>query len=91
MSGYLNDGQAEVINKLIPLNYKDYFNHRVDLNLGLNGSYKVGPILLRGKILYNKKFNYGRYDLGRNFAPDDNFAENDLVNWNFSLSARYLF
>jgi hypothetical protein len=70
---------------------KDYFNHRVDLNLGLNGAYKVGPVLLRGKVIYNKKFNYGRYDLGRNFAPDDNFAENDLVNWNFSLSARYLF
>jgi len=29
MSGYLNDGQAEVINKLIPENYRDYFNHLI--------------------------------------------------------------
>jgi hypothetical protein len=30
MSGYLNDGQAEVINKLIPSNYRDYFNQLID-------------------------------------------------------------
>jgi hypothetical protein len=29
MSGYLNDGQAEVINNLIPPNYKDYFNQLI--------------------------------------------------------------
>jgi len=30
MSGFLNNLQTEVINKLIPLKYKDYFNHLID-------------------------------------------------------------
>lgn len=30
MSGFLNDGQAEVINKLVPSNYKSYFSKLID-------------------------------------------------------------
>lgn len=30
MSGFLNEGQAEVINKLIPENYREYFNYLVE-------------------------------------------------------------
>lgn len=30
MSGYLNDGQSAVINKLIPSNYRDYFNQLIN-------------------------------------------------------------
>ena len=30
MSGYLNDGQSEVIKRLIPENYKNYFNDLIE-------------------------------------------------------------
>jgi hypothetical protein len=30
MSGYLNDGQAELINKLIPENYREYFDYLIE-------------------------------------------------------------
>lgn len=70
---------------------KDYFNHRADLNIGANGAYKVGPIMLKGKIIWQKAFNYGRFDLGEREGSKVTFGEDDLINMQFALSARYLF
>lgn len=70
---------------------KDAFNHRANLNIGANGSYKIGPLLLTGKLIWNKAFNYGRFDLGERERSTLNLGKDDLVNMNFSLSAQYLF
>ncbi len=71
---------------------KDIYRHRINLNLGLNGRYKTGPLLLSGGIVFNKNYNYGRYDYGQldgiNF---DTVEKNDIVNMQFRLTARYFF
>lgn len=70
---------------------KDYFNHRANLNIGVNGAYKAGPLLLSGKVIWQKAFNYGRFDLGERQGTEVTFGEDDIINLQFSLSARYLF
>lgn len=70
---------------------KDYYNHRANLNIGINGAYKIGPILLSGKAIWQKAFNYGRFDLGERQGTDVTYGEDDIINMQFSLSARYLF
>jgi hypothetical protein len=71
---------------------KDIYRHRINLNLGLNGRYKVGPLLLSGRLVMNNNYNYGRFDYGQldgiNF---DTIAKNDIVNMQFRLSAQYFF
>lgn len=70
----------------------DIYRHRVNLNIGMNGYYKIGPLLFGGKLVWNKNFNYGRYNYGElegiNF---DTVDKNDIVNIHFQLSARYYF
>lgn len=69
--------------------FKDQFHHRINLNIGFDASYKVGPVLLNGGIIWNRNFNYGRFDLGkRSFYT----TPVDIIdNFQYQLSARYLF
>ncbi|HYW36254.1 MAG TPA: capsule assembly Wzi family protein, partial [Balneolaceae bacterium] len=39
--------------------FKNQTHHYEKLNVGLKGSYKIGPILLNGKITWDKNYNYG--------------------------------
>lgn len=70
---------------------KDYFNHRANFNIGLNGAYQVGNVLLSGKVIWQKAFNYGRFKLGQRQGNEINFGEDDIINMQLSVSARYLF
>ncbi len=71
---------------------KDIYRHRVNLNIGLNADYKIGPLLLSGKLVWNENLNYGRFNYGElegiNF---DTVDKNDITNIQFQLSARYYF
>jgi hypothetical protein len=71
---------------------KDMWRHRINLNIGLNGRYMLGPLLLDAKIVWNKNFNYGRYNYGKlkgiNF---NNVEKNDIVNIQVQFSIRYNF
>lgn len=71
--------------------YKDIWRHRINLNIGLTGNYKYGSILFGGKLIWNKNYNYGRYDYGDLDVTFDTVDKNDIVNIQFQLSARYLF
>ncbi len=69
--------------------FKDQFRHRVNLNLGLTGTYKLGPLLLDGAFTWNKNFNYGRFDLGE---PGFYTIEgNNVINLQYRLSVKYAF
>lgn len=67
------------------------YGHRINLNIGLTGHYQTGPLLLGGKIIWNKNYNYGRYEYGNPDINFDNTGQHDKVNMQFQLSARYLF
>jgi len=69
----------------------DIYNHRIDLNIGLKGFYETGPVLLGAKLIWNKNYNYGRYDYGDSNIDFDSTGEHDKVNMQLQLSARYLF
>src|SRR5699024_7158373 len=69
----------------------DIYNHRINLNIGLKGAYKNGPLLLDARLIWNKNYNYGRYDYGNPEIGLGNTGENDRVNVQLQLSARYLF
>lgn len=82
-------------NKITPhgrVGTKDPWRHRIDLNIGITGRYKTGRILLSGKIVWNKNYNYGRYHYGEfkgiNFQTVD---KHDLLNMQVQLSAQFLF
>lgn len=70
---------------------KDYFNHQIDLHIGLKGKYKFENILLGARLIWTKAYNYGRYELGNRAGPDIVEPNEDLVNWQLGLSIRYLF
>jgi hypothetical protein len=71
---------------------KDPWRHRINLNIGVTGRYKAGPVLLSGKIIWDKNYNYGRYHYGElkgiNFQTVD---KHDIVNMQIQLSAKFLF
>lgn len=69
----------------------DIYNHRINLNVGLKGHYDTGPVLLGAKLIWNKNYNYGRYDYGNTDIDFDNTGAHDKVNMQLRLSARYLF
>lgn len=71
--------------------FKDPFRHRIDLNIGLQSHYKRGPLLLSGKVVWNKNFNYGRFGLGNLDVDFDTVEKPDVVNIQLQLTARYLF
>lgn len=71
--------------------YKDIYRHRINLNIGLKGSYKTGPLLLDAKLIWNKNYNYGRYDYGDLDVNFDTVDKNDKINMQLQLTARYLF
>ncbi len=75
----------------IAANTKDYFNHQIDLHIGLNGKYKLGNFLLGGRFIWSKAFNYGRYELGDRSGPDIVEPGEDVINLQFGFSVRYLF
>lgn len=70
---------------------KDIWRHRVNLNIGLSSHFKHGPFLFTGKLVWNKNYNYGRYELGDLDVDFDSVDKNDVVNIQLQLSARYLF
>lgn len=69
----------------------DIWRHRVNLNIGSNVLYRTGPVILSGRIMWTKAFNYGRFDYGRfsgiNFLT---FEPHDVINLQFQLRVRYL-
>ncbi len=69
----------------------DIYRHRINLNIGLKGAYKTGPLLLNAQLIWNKNYNYGRYDYGNPDISFDTVGEHDKVNMHLQLSARYLF
>lgn len=69
----------------------DIYRHRINLNIGFKASYKTGPLLLGGKLIWNKNYNYGRYEYGNPDIDFDSTGKNDKVNIQLQLSARYLF
>lgn len=69
----------------------DIYNHRINLNIGLNGAYKRSPLLLEGKLIWNKNYNYGRYDYGNRNIDFETTGEDDKINIQLQLSIRYLF
>ncbi|SMO65369.1 capsule assembly Wzi family protein [Fodinibius sediminis] len=71
--------------------YKDIWRHRINLNIGLQGSYKTGPLLLGAKLIWNKNYNYGRYDYGKLDVDFDTVEKKDRLNMQLQFSARYLF
>jgi hypothetical protein len=71
---------------------KDMWRHRINLNIGLNGRYKLGPLMLGARLVRNKNFNYGRYNYGKLKGIDfSNVPKNDIVNIQVQLSIRYNF
>ncbi len=75
----------------IPTDSRDYFNHQIDVNIGLNAKYKISDFLLGGRIIWSKAYNYGRYELGDRSGPDEVMPGEDLINWQVGFSVRYLF
>jgi len=75
----------------LPVNSKDYYNHLIHLNLGLNAKYKIGNILLGGRLIWRKTYNYGRYKLSDRAGPSKSGHGEDLINLQLGLSARYFF
>lgn len=74
------------------LGYKDLFHNWISLNVGLIGRYRAGPLLLSGQLVWNKHFNYGRYDYGFDRVDNRDFSDtdwDDVVNWQLRLGVRY--
>jgi hypothetical protein len=69
--------------------FKDQIHHRVNLNAGLHAMYKIGPVLLEGKFLFNRHFNYGGYAPVRHGSYDTPVFIID--NYQGQLSIHYLF
>lgn len=65
---------------------KDWWNHWVKLNIGVDARYKIDQAMLFGKIVWDKNYNYGRYYLG-----DVRHTNDDLVNVQAQLGIQYLF
>lgn len=71
--------------------FKDQFRHRANLNIGLTGNYIFKNIIFGGRWVWNKNFNYGRYNYGEfpmHYTIDEG---TDVINMQFQISARYLF
>ncbi|MDZ7771569.1 MAG: capsule assembly Wzi family protein [Balneolaceae bacterium] len=72
--------------------FKDQFHHQVKFNIGLNGTYRYGPLLLEGEMKWNYQLNYGRYDYGTWVGGYLNRSyEDDFLNVHYRLRLRYLF
>lgn len=105
--GYFNDGMLGLFIQRVADNdffhyvyydqpdlgngYKDIWRHRINLNIGLKGSYKTGPLLLGAQLVWNKNYNYGRYNYGNLDVNFDTVDKNDKINMQLQLSVRYLF
>ncbi|SHF58512.1 Capsule assembly protein Wzi [Fodinibius roseus] len=105
--GYFNEGMAGLFIQRVAENdffhyvyydqpalgngYKDIWRHRINLNIGLKGSYQTGPLLLGAQLIWNKNYNYGRYNYGDLDVDFDTVDKNDKVNMQLQLSVRYLF
>lgn len=76
---------------LIQPELKDIWRHRINLNIGLKSHYKHGSLLFSGKLVWNKNYNYGRFNLGDLDVDFESIEKNDVVNVQLQLSARYLF
>lgn len=69
--------------------FKNQFHHNIDLNVGITGTYKLGPVLINGKFTWNRKFNYGSFDpIYPLFYTLPVFI---VDNYQLQLSVRYLF
>lgn len=71
--------------------YKDLWRNRVNLNVGIEGKYRIDDLLFEGGLVFNHNLNYGRYDYGDLSVNFDTFEPFDLLNIQFQLSVRYLF
>lgn len=72
--------------------FKDQYRHRVNLNVGLNGSWRAGPLLLSGEATWNMQYNYGRYEYGEWVDGwGERSYEDDRLNMQYRLRVRYLF
>jgi len=69
-----------------PITYRDWWNHWVKLNIGVEGLYKTRHMLLFGKMVWDKNYNYGRYDIGQKRS-----TKYDLLNMQFQLGVQYFF
>ena len=71
--------------------FKDLFRHQVKLNIGSTVKYKFDNILLDGKIVWNKHFEYGRFNYGKLPLSWEGREKEDVINMQVQFSLRYLF
>ena len=74
------------VNQYQGVTYRDWWNHWVKLNVGIEGRYNLSRVMFYGKIVWDKNYNYGRYNIGQSRTTKD-----DLVNMQFQLGIQYLF
>ncbi|WP_185958347.1 capsule assembly Wzi family protein [Fodinibius sediminis] len=71
--------------------FKDQYRHQVKLNIGLNGKYRISNLLLGASMVWNKNYNYGRFNYGRLPISWEGRYKDDLINMQYQLSVQYLF
>lgn len=71
------------------IQYKDIWRNWIALNVGLRGRWQAGPLLLSGSLVWNKHFNYGRFNYGDLDVSYDTFEGFDIVNWQLRLAVQY--
>lgn len=71
--------------------FKDIYHHRVNLNIGLNGKYRVSNLLLGAGVVWNKNYNYGRHNYGDFRYGWAGRKKDDITNIQYQFSIQYLF
>ncbi len=78
--------------RLYPGNwFKDQYRHQVNLNIGTTGQYQIGKVLLKGSVIWNKNFDYGRFNYGRIQVGWNGRLKEDIINMQYKFAVRYLF
>jgi hypothetical protein len=106
IDGYFNSGKAGFFLERVEVNdyfhykwyetrpagsgYKDIWRNRVNINYGLRGLYRIGPLLMQSSITFNHNLNYGRYDYGDLDVTFDTFDPQDVLNVQVQFGVRYL-
>ncbi|GAA5521965.1 capsule assembly Wzi family protein [Aliifodinibius salicampi] len=71
--------------------YGDMYRHRVDVNIGLDANYRIYDIMLGAGVVWNKKYNYGRFGYGDFNINWNSRPRDDRLNMQYQFSVRYLF
>ncbi|MEX2364190.1 MAG: hypothetical protein WD597_11230, partial [Balneolaceae bacterium] len=69
---------------------KDWWRHRVDLHLGLQGAYSFNSFIFSSTFTWTKAFNYGRFDIGDMYGFYEQ-GGNDETNIQFEFGIQYRF